>query len=265
MEHFEQFLDKLHLEDLQNELHPSIFHTHKEYDMLIVRMPVAEDKIKGKSVGFIITAQNSFLYHRDVKKFEILEDRFMGPHKIIDMMADELLKSFLKYQNLVSDMEEFLYENKNTNNFMTDWIGLKRDILLIQRILTRTSEMLLGMIYHYQDTTGFPNNNYRDTHEHVERILNSATHQLSKLDYLYSFHSARANDKMNKMIYILTIISAVFLPLNLLVGFFGMNTSGLPFTSSATTGTLNVLFLMFTLVLLTFMAIIVWRKNVQEE
>ena len=34
---------------------------------------------------------------------------------------------------------------------------------------------------------------------------------------------------MNRLIYLLTIISAIFLPLNLLVGFFGMNTSDLPF------------------------------------
>ena len=70
---------------------------------------------------------------------------------------------------------------------------------------------------------------------------------------------------MNKMIYILTIISAVFLPLNLLVGFFGMNTSGLPFTTPEVNGTLNVIFLMFILVLPTFMAIKAWRKKVQDE
>jgi magnesium transporter len=34
---------------------------------------------------------------------------------------------------------------------------------------------------------------------------------------------------MNRSIYILTIISVIFLPLNLVVGFFGMNTGGLPF------------------------------------
>lgn len=265
MENFEQLLDGLHLEDLKNEMHPAIFETHENYDMLIIRMPIIRDTVKGYSVGFVMTAQNSFLYHRDKKQFEMLEDRFMGPYKIIDSLTDELLKSFLEYQNFVVDMEELLYEDKHTNTFMTDWINLKRDLLLIQRILTQTSQMLLGMIHHYQEYNGFPNHNYRDIHEHIERILNSATHQLSKLDYIYNFHSARANDKMNKMIYILTIISAVFLPLNLLVGFFGMNTSGLPFSSSESSGTLNVIFLMLSLTVLTFIVIGIWRKKVQKE
>ncbi|DAB34741.1 MAG TPA: hypothetical protein CFH82_03225 [Sulfurospirillum sp. UBA12182] len=34
---------------------------------------------------------------------------------------------------------------------------------------------------------------------------------------------------MNPTIYILTFLSAIFLPLNLIVGFFGMNTNALPF------------------------------------
>jgi magnesium transporter len=42
--------------------------------------------------------------------------------------------------------------------------------------------------------------------------------------------------------FIFTIISAVFLPLSLVTGFFGMNTGGLPFTSD-NSGTLKVIIL----------------------
>ena len=265
MEHFEQFLDSLHLEDLHNAAHPSIFDVNEEYDMLIVRLPVIGEKLEAQSFGFVIEGQNSFLFNRDNKKFELLEDHFIGPYKIIDPMIDSLLKSFEKYRSMIVDMEELLYENKNIENFMADWIVLKRDILFIQRILTRTSEMLLVMVNHYRENTDFPMNHYIDIHEHMERIINSATHQLSKLDYLYNFYSARSNDKMNKMIYILTIISAVFLPLNLLVGFFGMNTSGLPFTSPEQTGTIKVVSLMFSLSILTFIAVLICHKRSQRE
>jgi magnesium transporter len=264
MEHFEQLLDELHIQDLQNKMHPSIFDENDEYNMLILRLPVLAEKLEGQSFGFIIQEENSFLYHRDQKKFEKLDDRFLGPYQVIDPILDALLKSFENYRGMIIDMEELLYEDKSTD-FMTNWIDLKRDLLLIERILTRTSEMLLLMMHYYQKTTDFPMNNYVDMHEHMERLLNSATHQLSKLDYLYNFYSARSNDKMNKMIYILTIISAVFLPLNLLVGFFGMNTSGLPFTSSEQTGTLYVVLLMFSLSILTFFSALLWHKKIQQQ
>ncbi len=265
MGNFEQSLDVLHLEDLQNKMHPSIFDENDTYNMLIIRLPIIGKKLEGQSFGFIIEEENSFLYNRDKNEFELLDDRFLGPYKIIDPMTDVLLKSFEKYRSMIIDMEELLYQNKSTDDFMTNWINLKRDILLIERILARTSEMLLVMVHHYKETPDFPMNHYIDMHEHMDRILNSATHQLSKLDYLYNFYSARANDKMNKMIYILTIISAVFLPLNLLVGFFGMNTSGLPFTSQEQNGTLNVVSLMFSLSIPTFLAMLIWHKKNQKQ
>lgn len=265
MKYFEQFLDELHLEDLHNPSHPSIFDENEEYNMLIVRMPILGEKLEAQSLGFVIAGQNSFLYNRDKKKFDELDDLFLGPHKIIDTMTDALLKSFTKYQDSIVDKEELLYENGTPDSFMTDWIILKRDILHIQRILERTSEAVLEMINHYEESPDFPVNKYTDLHEHIERIVRSTVHQLSKLDYLYSFYSARTNDKINKMIYVLTIISAIFLPLNLLVGFFGINVNGLPFINSGESGAMNVFLVMLASVALTFAAILLWHKKVQEQ
>ena len=38
---------------------------------------------------------------------------------------------------------------------------------------------------------------------------------------------------MNKVMFVLTILSAIFMPLTLVTGFFGMNTGGLPFVGDA--------------------------------
>ena len=127
-------------------------------------------------------------------------------------------------------MEEILYTHQETTKFMTEWLQLKQDLLRIERILMRTSETMQNVLEYYKDNESFPMNHYVDLYEHIDRILRSATLQLSKLDYLYSYYNVRTNEKMNKSIYLLTVISAIFLPLNLVVGFFGMNTSELPFS-----------------------------------
>ncbi len=62
---------------------------------------------------------------------------------------------------------------------------------------------------------------------------------MKKLDNLYNFYKAKIDERMNKNIYYLTILSGIFLPLTLLTGFFGMNTGGLPFTENEN-GTLYV-------------------------
>ena len=65
---------------------------------------------------------------------------------------------------------------------------------------------------------------------------------------------------MNHIIYTLTIISAIFLPLNLIVSFFGMNTSGLPFTGGSS-GTFVVTGLMIIILVATVFTIKYVRKK----
>ena len=60
-----------------------------------------------------------------------------------------------------------------------------------------------------------------------------------RVEDIYSFIQSDKNDKINKNIYLLTLLSALFLPLNFITGFFGMNTNGM-FLSSFKDGTLIV-------------------------
>lgn len=261
MQNIEQYLDKLHLEDLRNKLHASIFNENDDYDMLIARLPVIGETLEVLSLGFIITKDSSYLYNSANNKLEELEDRFNGPHHKIDVLLDKLLRSFNVYQDQISDMEELLYDNGKIN-FMTQWLSLKRDILRIERVMLRTATVMENMINFYEKNEDFPINHYVDIHEHCERILRSASLQLSKLDYLYNFYNTRTNEKMNRLIFLLTIISAIFLPLNLIVGFFGMNTSGLPFTAGSN-GTLNVILGLGFLVTITSLVVLLWRRKIE--
>lgn len=229
-----KILDDLHLEDLRNELHPSFFDENEGYDMLIVRVPVmVQTTVQAESLGFIVMPDRAYYYDKAKQTFERLPERFEAMHAMIDRATDKTLRLFYDLQERVVDMEEQLYDNQEVADFMHAWLAYKRDILRIERILLKSAQTLGEVIRRYESLDAFPVNHYVDTHEHMERMVRSAALSLSKLDYLYSFHNARTNDKMNRMIYILTIISSIFLPLNLLVGFFGMNTSGLPFTESA--------------------------------
>ncbi len=257
-----KILDPLHSEDLANTEHPSIFDENEAYDMLIMRIPVVDKLLEMSSMGFIITPEKSYYYDKNAKQFHVFDDRFNGPYKTIDAMVDRLLKAFSKYKDLTADMEEFLYLDKTANNFMTQWLDLKRDILRIERVLLRTSETMKEVIEYYEGQDDFPINNFVDLHEHLDRTTRSATLQLSKLDYLYSFYNTRTNEKMNSLIFALTIISAVFLPLNLVVGFFGMNTSGLPFAEGGM-GTLKAVALMGTLMIITSVVVYLSYKKVK--
>lgn len=263
MKNIEEQIDQLHMEDLRNKLHPSIFDDNDAYDMLIVRLPIITEELESISLGFIFTPDKSYQYNVINNQLEELDNRFESPYSIIDSLLDRLLKSFIKYQDQISDMEESLYMDSIETDFMKQWLDLKRDILRIERIMLRTSTVMQNMIEYYESVDQFPINNYVDIHEHCERILRSASLQFSKLDYLYTFYNARTNEKMNRLIFMLTIISAIFLPLNLIVGFFGMNTSGLPFTGG-NDGTLSVIVSLGLLIVVTSLTVLFWRKRIEH-
>ncbi|TKI69081.1 magnesium transporter [Sulfurimonas crateris] len=261
MSNVHNLVDNLHIEDLQNETHPSIFDENDGYEMLILRLPVLLDEMKVTSTGFIITPENSYLYMRDKKELKPLGSRFEAPYEILDGIVDELLKAFDSYRDLIEDIEESLYLNKATNSFMNRWLKLKRNIVRIERILTHASSTMDETIAYYKKCDDFPLNHYLDLHEHLERTLRSASLQLSKLDYIYKFYTTQTNERINRSIFALTIISAIFLPLNLIVGFFGMNTSGLPF-SDGLSGTNSVLILMVSLSVIAFLAIYFMKRKI---
>lgn len=256
-----ELVDNLHLEDLRNESHPAVFDENDGYDMLILRLPVIHQKLETLSIGFIITPDESYLYDRNKDSFEKLGSRFEAPYKILDGMIDELLKSFESYLDLIVDMEETLYLNKAKKSFMNQWLELKRNIIKIEKLLIHSSSTMDRAIEYYEKSQNFPLNHYLDLHEHLDRTLRSASLQLSKLDYIHKFYTTQTNERINRSIFALTIISAIFLPLNLVVGFFGMNTSGLPF-SGGLSGTNSVLILMACLSVITFLAIYFMKRKI---
>ena len=72
---------------------------------------------------------------------------------------------------------------------------------------------------------------FKDLIEHTDRAFGFSRSAIDKLDYLNEFFKAKQDEKMNNIMFVLTILSAVFLPLTLISGFFGMNTGGLPFVN----------------------------------
>ncbi|MDU2360570.1 MAG: CorA family divalent cation transporter, partial [Campylobacter concisus] len=79
-----------------------------------------------------------------------------------------------------------------------------------------------------------------------------------RVEDIYTFIQSAKNDKINKNIYLLTLISALFLPLNFITGFFGMNTNGM-FLNSFKDGTLIVFAFVAMLCVLFF--IFYYRSN----
>ena len=98
----------------------------------------------------------------------------------------------------------------------------------------------------------------RDVLEHIERVLAHVRRLESSAEAGVQMHFAAQSHRTNSIMRTLTVLTAIFLPLNLVTGFFGMNFEGLPLIHSAT-GFWVVFGMLLTLGL--GLASFFWRKR----
>ncbi|OYU25302.1 MAG: magnesium transporter CorA [Burkholderiales bacterium PBB2] len=73
----------------------------------------------------------------------------------------------------------------------------------------------------------------RDVQEHIERVLAHVRRMESSSESAVQMHFSALGHRTNSIMRTLTVLTAIFLPLNLITGIFGMNFDGLPLIHKA--------------------------------
>ena len=220
--------NKFLIDDILNKDHPSDFETTKEYSILILRLPyIKDDKVEVYSYGFLIKDNEVYIFDREKKDFEKLGG-FEDLYHYLDVRVDKILVKLNKFHMEIARMEDDLYENVISRDFPNRWLKLKKELVLIERLMAHAMIAFERFMKYYKLNENFA---FLDLNEHINRSFRFAKNAIEKLDYLYEFFKAKQDEKMNKIMFVLTILSGIFLPLTLITGFFGMNTGGLPWTN----------------------------------
>jgi magnesium transporter len=74
----------------------------------------------------------------------------------------------------------------------------------------------------------------RDVQEHIERVLAHVRRLEQSAETAVQMHFSALGHRTNDIMRTLTVLTAIFLPLNLITGFFGMNFDALPLIHSGT-------------------------------
>jgi Mg2+ and Co2+ transporter CorA len=68
----------------------------------------------------------------------------------------------------------------------------------------------------------------RDVLEHIERVVHHVRRLEQSVETAVQMHFSVQGSRTNDIMRTLTVLTAIFLPLNLITGFFGMNFDALP-------------------------------------
>jgi Mg2+ and Co2+ transporter CorA len=98
----------------------------------------------------------------------------------------------------------------------------------------------------------------RDVIEHIQRVVHQVQRMEQGAESAVQIHFSAQSNRTNEIMRVLTALTAIFLPLNFITGFFGMNFEHLPLVNSVV-GMWLMLLLMPAVVLLV--GGIFWRKR----
>lgn len=237
-----------HVIDSFNGDHPSFYDGTEDYDMVIFQGLTPEDcesthdLIVTKSAAFflfdhlLVSVHASENVSFDVVKRKFCEAKLRFPstpfglvHVILDTMADRYSTIVDELETRLDHLQDMLLDPKNP---FEDWREM-----LHQRKQAHQLELLCEQNQVALDTwkremrvelSDGQRVRLNDLREHLQRLMHHADAIQKDIEVAMQLHFAAVSHKTNKVVQTLTVLSAIFFPLTLITGIYGMNFQHMP-------------------------------------
>jgi len=178
-------------------------------------------------------------------------------YNILDTLAADYMPLVDTLDDAIDHMEDAIFQNSG-RALLNNIFSVKRAVLRLRRIIIPQREVMNRLA---RDTYSVVDQSeriyFRDVYDHYVRLadVNDTLRDLvgGALDTYLSVSSNRTNEIMK----VLTVFSAMFLPISFVAGFFGMNFDLLPWPSLA--------FLIAGLAVMAIVPLIMWWWFKRQE
>lgn len=152
--------------------------------------------------------------------------------ELTERMIDRMDDSIEKIQDRADILEEQIIDNKNME-YRAEILNIRRESILLKRYLAPQKDALVKL---YSEKLHWINeyqkNEIRETTDQLIRHIEELDTIRDKVILIQEELMGVLSEQMNKKMFILSIISAIFLPLTFLTGLLGINVSGIPGASN---------------------------------
>jgi magnesium transporter len=151
-------------------------------------------------------------------------------HQILDQVVDYYSPVLDDFDNRVDELEQEIFGLKQPNNqILAEIMDLKRSVLRLRRISTKQMDILLRMSR--GEFVLIPNEMrpfYRDVYDHLVRVVDLSESYRDLISGSLEAYLSVVSNRMNEIMKVLTIFSAIMLPLTFIAGVYGMNFDNMP-------------------------------------
>lgn len=151
-------------------------------------------------------------------------------HQILDQIVDYYAPVLDDFDERISNLEDNIFSLRHPDNSILEEImSLKRSVLRLRRISSKQLDILYRMShgqYALIDEQALPF--YRDIYDHLVRVTDLAESYRDLIGGALDAYLSVISNRMNEIMKVLTIFSAVMLPLTFIAGVYGMNFDEIP-------------------------------------
>jgi magnesium transporter len=151
-------------------------------------------------------------------------------HQILDQIVDYYSPVLDDFDERIDQLEENIFNLSRPNNWVLEEImDLKRGVLRLRRISAKQREVILRMSrgeFPLIEAQMLPF--YRDVHDHIVRVTDLAESYRDLISGSLEAYLSVVSNRMNEIMKVLTIFSAIMLPLTFIAGVYGMNFDNIP-------------------------------------
>ncbi len=150
-------------------------------------------------------------------------------HALVDRMMDEILPILDRFEERLEELEEAVFSRSPHGEVLQELLGMKRQLLTIRRLVAPQREMLgrlarRDLPFIEERTSHY----FRDVYDHVARIEETTMVLTDLASGALEAQLSVASNRLNEIVKVLTIFSAIWMPLTFLAGVYGMNFDFLP-------------------------------------
>jgi magnesium transporter len=185
--------------------------------------------------NFVVSNHNFPLYSAESVKHSIESNpRIMKQgsdflaHALIDALIDNVMPTIDRMTEIAEDIEEQVVQNPQSPT-LEAILKLKRSATHLHRVMAPQRDVLNRISRgDFQVVKDNARIFYRDIYDHIVRLedLNQTVRDMTD-NALATYLSAVAN-RQNEVMKVLSIVAAIFLPLTLIAGIYGMNFDYMP-------------------------------------
>jgi magnesium transporter len=151
-------------------------------------------------------------------------------HQILDQVVDYYSPVLDDFDERIDKLEEDIFTLKSPNNqILSEIMDLKRSVLRLRRISGKQMDIL-----HRMSRGEFAlipvemRPFYRDVYDHLVRVVDLAENYRDLISGSLEAYLSVVSNRLNEIMKVLTIFSAIMLPLTFIAGVYGMNFENMP-------------------------------------